>query len=142
MVLKIQKISNVFETPMTLKRIIYGYLQLNYIIFVTKKNKYDIGHYKNASKIGFHFENGSTNKIWQSKLYKDKYYFPRSITTTSGDDIISSFFSKKPTKKRIIYKQATDFGKINRHFKNAEKHGNTQQFVLCFQIINLKIEKK
>ena len=26
--------------------------------------------------------------------------------------------------------------------KNAEKHGNTQQFALCFQIINLKIEKE
>jgi hypothetical protein len=110
MVLIIQNIRDVIETPMTFKRIIYGYLQLNYILRVTRKDKYEIGHYKNASKIGFHFENGATNKIWQSKIYKDKYYFPKTITTTVNDDIISSFFSAKPTNKRIIYKPATDYG--------------------------------
>ena len=110
MVLIIQSIRDVIETPMTFKRIIYGYLQLNYILRVTRKDKYEIGYYKNASKIGFHFENGATNKIWQSKVYKDKYYFPKTITTTADDDIILSFFSAKPTNKRIIYKPATDYG--------------------------------
>ena len=60
MVLIIQSIRDVVETPMTFKRIIYGYLQLNYILRVTSKDKYEIGYYKNASKIGFHIVKGET----------------------------------------------------------------------------------